>query len=163
MPLNVNLPMDYTIKQLGVNDIDLMHGLLDCFAEAFDEHHTYSASRPDAAYLQTLLAGDLFIALVAHDDSQVLGGLAAYELKKFEQARSEIYIYDLAVASEYRRRGIATAMIETLKRIAISREAWVVFVQADYVDEPAVRLYDKLGVREEVLHFDIPLDKPRRP
>jgi aminoglycoside 3-N-acetyltransferase I len=31
----------------------------------------------------------------------------------------------------------------------------VIFVQADPVDAPAVALYTKLGVREDVLHFDI--------
>lgn len=31
----------------------------------------------------------------------------------------------------------------------------MIFVQADTVDEPAVALYEKLGTREEVLHFDI--------
>jgi aminoglycoside 3-N-acetyltransferase I len=29
------------------------------------------------------------------------------------------------------------------------------FVQADMGDEPAIALYSKLGVREDVLHFDI--------
>jgi aminoglycoside 3-N-acetyltransferase I len=33
--------------------------------------------------------------------------------------------------------------------------AWVVYVQADYGDEPAIALYTKLGVREDVMHFDI--------
>jgi hypothetical protein len=28
-------------------------------------------------------------------------------------------------------------------------------VQADYGDDPAVALYTKLGVREDVMHFDI--------
>ncbi len=98
-----------------------------------------------------------YISLIVYIDNIVIGGLAAYELKKFEQKRTEVYIYDLAVANKYRRKGIATALIEKLKYIAKSRGAWVVFVQADYVDEPAVRLYTKLGVREEVLHFDIPL------
>ena len=84
-----------------------------------------------------------------------MGGLAAYELRKFEQERSEIYIYDLAVASPHRREGIATALIEHLKRIAADRSANVIFVQADLGDEPAIALYTKLGAREEVLHFDI--------
>ncbi len=33
--------------------------------------------------------------------------------------------------------------------------AYVIFIQADHGDEPAVALYTKLGAREEVLHFDI--------
>ncbi|MDX2183208.1 MAG: GNAT family N-acetyltransferase, partial [Gemmatimonadaceae bacterium] len=69
--------------------------------------------------------------------------------------RSEIYLYDLAVDAAYRRRGIATAMIRELQRVGESRGAWVVFVQADPVDAPAVALYTKLGRREDVLHFDL--------
>ena len=84
-----------------------------------------------------------------------MGGLAAYELHKFEQERSEIYIYDLAVSAEHRRKGIATALIEALKNIATERGAYVIFVQADHGDEPAIELYTKLGTREDVLHFDI--------
>jgi len=76
-------------------------------------------------------------------------------LPKFEQPRKEIYIYDLAVAEAHRRRGIATAMIEELRRIAAAIGAWVIFVQADYGDDPAVALYTKLGTREDVMHFDI--------
>ncbi len=81
--------------------------------------------------------------------------MTAYELQKFEQERSEIYIYDLAVAESHRRRGVATALIGALKRIAAERGAYVIFVQADLGDEPAIALYTKLGVREDVLHFDI--------
>ena len=44
------------------------------------------------------LRDETFFAVVALDQSgTMIGGLAAYELKKFEQERSEIYIYDLAV------------------------------------------------------------------
>jgi aminoglycoside 3-N-acetyltransferase I len=129
------------------------------FGEAFDDPESYSSRRPSREYLVKLLAGDTFIALAALDGDAVIGGLAAYELTKFEQERSEIYIYDLAVAVNHRRRGVATALIEALKEIAKTRGAWVIYVQADTAieDEPAIALYTKLGTREEVLHFDIPV------
>ena len=85
----------------------------------------------------------------------MVGGLAAYVLRKFEQERSEIYIYDLAVDEAYRRRGIATALINELRGIARGIGAWVIYVQADHGDDPAIKLYESLGVREDVLHFDI--------
>jgi aminoglycoside 3-N-acetyltransferase I len=88
-------------------------------------------------------------------DGAVVGGIAAYELHKFEQERSEIYLYDLAVDAAHRREGVATALIEELKRIAAARGAYVIFVQADHGDDPAIALYTKLGIREDVLHFDI--------
>ena len=143
------------ILQLSAQDLALMEDLLTTFGEAFDEVDTYSASRPSNAYLKRLLSSDYFIALVALKDGSVVGGIAAYELQKFEQERSEIYIYDLAVAAAHRREGIATALIQELKRIAVERGAYVIFVQADIGDDPAISLYTKLGLREDVLHFDI--------
>jgi len=64
---------------------------------------------------------------------------------------------DLAVASQHRREGIATVLIEKLKEIAAKRRVYVIFVQADtgIEDEPAMALYTKLGRREDVMHFDI--------
>jgi aminoglycoside 3-N-acetyltransferase I len=132
-----------------------MEAMLATFGEAFGEVETYGGTRPSVAYLERLLSSDYFIALVALQDGQVVGGIAAYELIKFEQERSEIYIYDLAVAATHRRMGIATALIQALKQIAAVRGAYVVFVQADIGDEPAIALYTKLGDREDVLHFDI--------
>jgi len=151
------MPPQFTIQALGADDLALMDGLLTMFGEAFGEPEAYGAARPGAEYLRRLLGSDSFIAIVALDGAEVVGGLAAYELRKFEQERSEIYIYDLAVAARCRRRGIATALIDELKRIAAKRGAYVIFVQADLEDEPAIALYTKLGAREDVLHFDIPL------
>lgn len=149
----------FTIVPLAKGDTARMHALLDVFGEAFEDRETYGRARPSAAYLERLLGSETFLALVALSaEREVIGGLAAYELQKFEQERSEIYIYDLAVATPFRRNGVATALIEELKRVAAGRGAWVIFVQADYVDPPAIALYTKLGAREEVLHFDIPVE-----
>ena len=93
--------------------------------------------------------------MVALDGENVIGGLTAYVLEKFEQERKEIYIYDLAVLAKYRRHGIATHLIKELKQWGKKIGAYVIFVQADYGDEPAINLYQSLGIREEVLHFDI--------
>jgi aminoglycoside 3-N-acetyltransferase I len=128
------------------------------FGEAFDEVDTYGGARPGKGYLERLLDSDYFIALAAIKDDVVVGGIAAYELHKFERERSEVYIYDLAVAAAHRREGIATALIMELKRIAALRGAYVVFVQADSGDEAPIALYSKLGQREDVLHFDIAID-----
>jgi len=135
-----------------------MDTMLAMFGEAFDEVETYGAARPSHAYLQSLLGADHFIALAAMNNETVVGGLAAYVLQKFERERSEIYIYDLAVAAKHRCSGIATALIEELKTIAAGRGATVIFVQADPVDAPAIALYSKLGIRENVLHFDIAVE-----
>lgn len=138
-----------------------MDALLSMFARAFEDAATYDGNRPNPDYLRQLLARPDFIALAACRGDDVIGGLTAYVLPKYEQARSEVYIYDLAVEVAERRRGIATGLIRTLQQIAAERGAWVIFVQADHGDDPAVALYTKLGRREDVMHFDIPV--PRGP
>jgi aminoglycoside 3-N-acetyltransferase I len=148
----------FSLCQLSAKDLSLMKELLAVFGEAFEEVDTYSSSCPSEEYLKRLLSSDYFIALVALKNGAVVGGLTAYELQKFEQERSEIYIYDLAVAVEHRREGIATALIQELKKIAVSRAAYVIYVQADIEDDPAIALYTKLGARKDVLHFDIAID-----
>lgn len=154
------MTFQYKIHQLTQDDLELMAELLSTFGAAFGDEKTYGEKRPDADYTRRLLASEYFIALAALKDKEVVGGLVAYELKKFEQARSEIYIYDLAVAENHRRQGIATALIQELKKAAAARGAYVIFVQADtgVEDEPAIALYTKLGVREDVLHFDISVE-----
>jgi aminoglycoside 3-N-acetyltransferase I len=145
----------FEIRTLGPDEVALMEAMSAMFGHAFNEPETYGGARPSETYLRRLLGGDSFIAVAALHGDEVVGGLAAYELQKFEQERSEIYIYDLAVAAQYRRRGIATALIQQLKMIAATRGAYVIYVQADLEDSPAIELYTKLGAREDVLHFDI--------
>jgi aminoglycoside 3-N-acetyltransferase I len=144
-----------SIRLLGPADVPVMHQMLRMFGEAFGDLDTYTSKRPSDGYLSRLLAAEDFIALAAVKGDEVVGGLVAYELHKFEQERSEIYIYDLAVSESHRREGIATALILILEKIAKSRGVYVIFVQADLGDDAAIGLYTKLGAREDVLHFDI--------
>jgi aminoglycoside 3-N-acetyltransferase I len=148
----------YRIERLNGTDIATMGALNLMFAAAFDDDETYRRAPPSDAYLATMLDRPDLIVLAALDGESVIGGLVAHDLPKLEQARSEIYIYDLAVDAAHRRRGIATALIEETKRIGAQSGAWVLFVQADYGDDPAIALYTKLGTREDVLHFDIAID-----
>jgi GNAT superfamily N-acetyltransferase len=151
-----------TCRVLSPDDLPLLRQLIVVFADAFEDRETYLAAPPADDYLRDLLASPTFIVVVALEGDTVVGGLAAYELRKFERARSEIYIYDLAVAEPYRRRGVATAAIAALQDVAATRGAWVIFVQADTVDPPAIALYESLGTREDVHHFDIPVPRPAR-
>jgi aminoglycoside 3-N-acetyltransferase I len=146
------------LRRLAPADLPLLRRLNALFGDAFSEPETYGAEPPSDAYLEGLLAKDHVIALVALSGEEVVGGLVAYELDKFERARREIYIYDVAVHEAHRRQGVATALIAHLRGIAAQRGAWVVYVQADHGDDPAIALYEKLGIREDVLHFDIPVD-----
>ena len=147
--------MSIEVRRLGPLDIDLARRLNALFASAFDDQRSYASAPPSDSYLLRKLERQSIIALAGLIDGELAGALVAYVLDKLEQERSEIYIYDLAVAEASRRQGVATALIEHLKALADEIGSWVIYVQADYGDDAAIALYDKLGRREEVLHFDI--------
>jgi aminoglycoside 3-N-acetyltransferase I len=71
------------IRTLTPDDVPLMQVLLRTFGEAFNDLETYTAKSPSEAYLKQLLGGESFIVLAAMKNGVVVGGIAAYELKKF--------------------------------------------------------------------------------
>ncbi len=147
--------MQYNISQLNSSEINDFRNLLNLFGEVFAEPNTYQNNQPSDNYLKKLLKRDTFIALVASQENKIIGGLTAYVLDKFEQERREIYIYDLAVLSFYRRQKVATHLILYLRKIARQLDSYVIFVQADQGDTPAICLYESLGIKENIYHFDI--------
>ena len=149
-----------SLRRLTSSDLAYLRALNELFAQAFGDSESYAHNPPHDGYLASVLAKEHVIVIVALVEGSVAGGLVAYELDKLERARREVYIYDLAVAAQHRRKGIATSLIGCLREIAARRAAWVVYVQADYGDEPAIALYESLGVREDVMHFDIPVTRP---
>lgn len=147
--------MVVTVRHLKPGDLARFRAMNALFGRAFDDAEAYAAAPPSDAYAEALLRKPHVIALAALAEDAVIGGLVAYELEKFEQERRELYIYDLAVDAAHRRKGVATALIDCLRGIARERGAWVIYVQADHGDAPAIALYTKLGAREDVMHFDI--------
>jgi aminoglycoside 3-N-acetyltransferase I len=144
-----------TLHLLTPDDLPLMRALTKALGEIFEEEDVYSGSPPSDEWILGLLRDPHFIAMAAVKEGEVAGGLAGYVLPKFEQERSEIFIYDLGVREEHRRQGIALALLREMGRVAKEKGAWAVFIQADADNEPAIALYSKLGPREDAVHFDI--------
>ena len=149
--------MPFAIHRLTPDHLADFRALNALYADAFSEPDTHLGAPPSDEYVRDLLAQRHVVHLIAKDGDAVVGALSAFVLQKHERTRAEAYLYDLAVAESHRRQGIATALIEALKPIAREQGAWMMFVQADLQDDPAIALYTKLGTREDVLHFDIPV------
>jgi aminoglycoside 3-N-acetyltransferase I len=150
--------MTYSYRRLTSSNVVVLKELLEVFAEVFDEPETYQGNVPRDTYLESWLKKDNIVVLVACNKDRVVGGLVAYVLDKFEQERKEIYIYDLAILNNHRRQGLARGLIRNLKQVGTDLDAYIIFVQADKVDTPAIKLYESLGTREDVFNFDIKID-----
>src|SRR5687768_2882678 len=134
-----------SFKRLTELDLAAMREAISLYSRVFEDPVSYESKPPSDSYLVELLLDPGFYTIAALDNQTVVGALSAYTLRKFEQERSEVYIYDLAVDANFRRRRVATGMIEKLRELARQKGVWMIYVQADLQDEPAIRLYTSLG------------------
>lgn len=107
---------------------------------------------PDEAARERLLVDAFgpeprFELLLAEDQGRVVAYAAHFETYSTFRARSTLYLEDLFVHPDARRRGIGTAMMARLREIATDRGCgrfeWTVL---DW-NEGAQKLYDAVGAR----------------
>jgi aminoglycoside 3-N-acetyltransferase I len=76
-----------------------------------------------------------------------LGLLRAHILPRFDAKTAEILLHEIDVLSEYQKRGIATALVEELKEIAVDMNASEIWVITNRSNQAAMRLYETTGAR----------------
>lgn len=141
--------MNSITTRLTQHDTPKLQKLNELFGAVFEDPNNYQTHPPREEYLADFLAQDQNIVLVAEQDGQVVGGLVAYCLTKFEQERKEVYLYDLAVSTDHQRQGIGKILMNELRVVAKSLGAYIVFVQADEGDD-AVAFYESLHPAENL-------------
>jgi aminoglycoside 3-N-acetyltransferase I len=151
-----------TIKQLSKKDVSGFKQLILLFKEVFEMSKQGKISD---AYLKKLLAQPGFIALAAVDGNKVVGGLTAYEMPQYYGEYSEVYIYDIAIKSDYQRKGTGKKLLEALKTHCKKKGIKTMFVEAHAKDKHAVAFYlSTKGKAEEVMHFNYELNQgPAKP
>jgi aminoglycoside 3-N-acetyltransferase I len=147
--------MSPEIKKLSPRDLAQFKDLIRVFEAVFEME---AFQMPDDPYLQKLLENDGFWAFVAISGGTVIGGLTAYTLQQYYSRQPLVYLYDLAVQTEFQRQGIGKMLLAEIK--AHSRKTGVeeVFVQADLADDHALEFYRTTGgIAANVVHFSYPL------
>jgi aminoglycoside 3-N-acetyltransferase I len=144
-----------SIIKPGVDEFELFIQLIRVFEDVFEMENF---KLPDSNHLKKLLQDEDFIVVAALSDHVVVGGLTAYTLHQYYSVKPLVYIYDLAVKTEYQRQGIGKQLINHLNNWCKNKGVEEVFVQADLVDDHAIDFYRSTGARsEDVVHFYYPL------
>ena len=130
--------METTIKSLSAKDVRAFVQLLRLFETAFEME---AFTLPSTKHLTLLLSKPNFLAVVATVNGSVVGGLTVYFLDQYYSTQPVAYLYDLAVAPPFQRRGIGKALINALRAFCIKRDVKEIFVQADKVDAHALQFY----------------------
>lgn len=144
--------MNVEIQKLTKRDTDSFSELIKVFKETFEWENF---SLPTNIHLQRLLKKKSFLVFTAKLDQNIIGGLTAHVLERYDLERPSAYIYDIAVLSKYQRKGIGKLLIETLNKYCEKKGFSEVFVQAETDDQQAVNFYRKTPNTSELqaTHF----------
>ncbi|MFK8009497.1 MAG: GNAT family N-acetyltransferase [Saprospiraceae bacterium] len=99
------------ISRLQEDDYKLFIELIELLNEVFEESNSIASKKQ----LKRLLTKQDFYAIAAFKNDKIVGGLTAYELEKYYNDRSELYIYDIAVKTELHNQGIGKELMNYLK------------------------------------------------
>ena len=142
---------DINVKQLSVADTALTQQLFTLLQQVFEMDTVGILTE---TYLKTLLTNPSFIVFAAFQKNEIVGGLTAYVLPMYCTEHAEVYIYDIAVAPQFQRKGIGKRLLAAIKEYSRQNGIRGVFVQADEADEHALDFYRAAGGSEErVRHF----------
>ena len=83
--------------------------------------------------------------VVAEDEEEPVGFLLAYVLPRIDRNSAKLFIYELEVAAEHRRKGIGTALINFVRKIVKEEKFMNAFVFTSYSNKEAVEFYKHTG------------------
>ncbi len=158
----MNSDLKTEIKILQRTEVAELFELIAVFEEVFEMENL---KRPSEAHLLNLLQSDNFFAVVAKSENRVIAGMTIYILDQYYSEKPLAYLYDLAVLTEYQRKGVGKNLIKYTIEYCRQRGFKEVFVQADKVDGYAIDFYrlTKPSHEEQVVHFSYNLEKDNEP
>ena len=115
------------IRRLGPGDKDVVLRLAE--------------RQPQAA----LLEDERCFYVAAFHGEEPVGFVLAYELLRRHGDPSVLFVYEIGVDEAHRRRGIGTALMEELARVAAARGIRSGFVLTNEANAPAMAFYASLG------------------
>jgi len=92
-----------------------------------------------------LLEDERCFYLAAFDADEPVGFVLAYELLRRHGDPTILFVYEVDVDEPHHRRGIGTALMEELARVAAARGIRSGFVLTNKSNAPAMAFYASLG------------------
>lgn len=144
--------MNLELQILQSDNIKEFKDLIVIFENVFEMKNF---NLPSELHLQKLLNQETFYVVTARANNKVIGGLTVYVLDQYYSDKPLAYIYDLAVLTNYQRKGVGRKLIAFTNQYFKEKGFEEVFVQADEVDNYALDFYRLTNPTEEekVRHF----------
>jgi len=132
------------------NDIDLLVQLRLDFLEMDKENKQYEVIKENCySYFHNALSEGLSDVILAEDEEMVVGTAIIFYYQSvpsaFNMTGRNAYVTSMYVNEEYRRKGIATTMLNQLIDVANQKGYQIIMLNAS---EMGKHLYNKFGFKE---------------
>lgn len=150
--------MKIDISVLDSSSSSDLSALIEVFEDVFEFE---TEGKLPLEHLNKILRKDDFVGIVAKSEGQLVGGLTLYILDQYVSTKPIAYLYDLAVLTQYQRRGIGRQLIEFTRQYCRKRGLDEIFVQVEKVDLFALDFYrsTKPASEDPVVQFTYRLDE----
>jgi aminoglycoside 3-N-acetyltransferase I len=138
--------------RLRSEDAGIFRDLLVLFGDVFEMD---GQRLPAEERLRDLLDNASFDAFTIFAEGELAGGITVYTLEQYYSEKPLAYIYDLAIRSEFQRRGLGKMLIAFVVEHYREMGYADVFVQTDENDAHALDFYRSTHPTDErkVRHF----------
>jgi ribosomal-protein-alanine N-acetyltransferase len=123
------MPKDTIIREMRFEDLEAVCSI---------EHDVFPNPWPRVFFERDLESGKA-VAFVALDDDRVVG----YTIGACIDV--ELHITNIAVASEYQGRGIGSALLLKMERVAFERDCTFAYLEVRTNNVAAIKMYEKHG------------------
>ena len=113
--------------------------------------------QPDA--VSRFLSDPRHHILLAYENGKPVGFVSGVELTHPDKG-TEMFLYELAVDDEHRRRGVGTELVEALRGLAVEHGCYDMWVLTDDDNEAALRTYRKAGADQSSTHVMLTWSHP---
>jgi aminoglycoside 3-N-acetyltransferase I len=110
---------------------------------------TFKGAQLSPARAARFLAKSANYLIVAEWAGSLAGFVLAYRLERLDRSAAQLFVYEVGVAPQYRRRRVGTRLIQQVRHLVDEESLMEAFVMADHDNDAAVRLYRSEGGQVE--------------
>ena len=148
--------MDYVIRQVVSNDRQAWEDLYHSYLSFYESEPI--ASSTELLWERLSASPAIIQSFVAELNGEVVGLVHFHFQLSTWTHTFHCYLEDLYVAEEHRGKGIARALIDSVKASALDKKCSELFWITKESNKTAQKLYDKLATKSDFIRYEIMLE-----
>ncbi len=139
------------IRDLRLEDLDLLKFLLDDLNNALDLKHTINEKFINSIYFAMDKYPEIYSNQVAIENNKIIGFISRVFYKSFLHMGGTALINELIVAQNHRNKGIGKNLVQKANKLAKKRRMDEIEVGTELSNTLAQKFYKKAGFNEEFM------------